>query len=71
MSEPLTLEVLDGDRAIREALDEGSQGTRAELFRKAIVGGGTLVAGGVMIGGLPQVALGRPSAAQDGVILYR
>ena len=69
MSEPLTLEVLDGDGAIREALDEGMQGTRSELFRKAIVGGGTFLAGGVLIGGLPKVALGKKSARQDGVIL--
>jgi len=69
MSEPLTLEVLDGEGAIREALDEGKQSTRSELFRKAIVGGGTFVAGGVMIGGLPKIALGAPSAAQDVEIL--
>ena len=54
MSEPLTLELLDKDGAIREALDEGSQGTRAELFRRAVIGGGTVLAGGLLIGGLPQ-----------------
>ncbi len=69
MSEPLTLDLLDSDGAIREALDEGMQGTRSELFRKAIVGGGTFLAGGLLIGGLPKVALGAPSAAQDAEIL--
>ena len=69
MPEPLTLDLLDSDGAIREALDEGQQGTRSELFRKAIVGGGTFLAGGMLIGGLPKVALGAPSARQDGVIL--
>src|SRR3712207_6311688 len=69
MSEPLTLDLLDSDGAIREALDEGQQGTRSELFRKAIVGGGTFLAGGMLIGGLPKVALSAPSARQDGVIL--
>jgi hypothetical protein len=69
MPEPLTLDLLDQDGAVREALDEGMQGTRAELFRKAIIGGGTVLAGGLLIGGLPQVALGKPSAAQDGTIL--
>ena len=65
MSEPLTLELLDKDGAIREALDDGMQGTRAQFFRRAIVGGGTFAAGGLLIGGLPKVALGAPSAAQD------
>ena len=69
MSEPLTLDLLDKDGAIRDALDEGSQGTRAELFRRAVAGGGTVLAGGLLIGGLPSIALGRPSAAQDVEIL--
>ena len=65
MSEPLTLELLDKDGAMRDALDEKSQGTRADLFRRAVIGGGSVLAGGVPIGGLPQVALGRKSAKQD------
>ena len=69
MSEPLTLELLDADGAIREALDEGTQGTRADLFRRAVIGGGTVLAGGLLIGGLPKVALGAPSAKQDATIL--
>ena len=40
MTEPLTLELLDQDGAVREALDEAHQGTRAELFRRAVTGGG-------------------------------
>ena len=69
MSEPLTLDLVDQDGAIREALDEGTQETRAGLLRKAVVGGGTFLAGGLLIGGLPKVALGKPSAKQDGAIL--
>lgn len=69
MSEPLTLDLLDKDGAIREALDEGMQGTRAQFFRRSIVGGGTFLAGGLLIGGLPKVALGAPSAQQDVKIL--
>jgi hypothetical protein len=38
MSEPLTLDLLDRDGAISEALDEGTQGTRAQFFRRAIAG---------------------------------
>ncbi len=69
MSEPLTLDLLDKDGAIREALDEGMQSTRAELFRRSIIGGGAFLAGGLLIGGLPKIALGAPSAQQDVEIL--
>jgi hypothetical protein len=69
MSEPLTLDLLDRDGAIREALDEGIQGTRAQFFRRSIIGGGTFLAGGLLIGGLPKIALGAPSAQQDVEIL--
>ncbi len=69
MSEPLTLDLLDKDGAIREALDEGIQGTRAQFFRRSIIGGGTFLAGGLLIGGLPKIALGAPSAQQDVEIL--
>jgi len=65
MSEPITLELLDHD----EAIAEESRGTRADLFRRAAVGGGTLAVGGLLIGGLPALALGRPSARQDAQIL--
>jgi hypothetical protein len=69
MSEPLTLDLLDHDGAIREALDEGGRTTRADLFRRSIAGGGAFLAGGLLIGGLPKVALGAPSAQQDVEIL--
>ena len=67
MSEPLTLDLVDRDGAIREAHEEGMN--RSALFRRAVVGGGTFLAGGLLVGGLPRVALGKPSAAQDGRIL--
>ena len=67
MSEPLTLDLVDRDGAIREAHDEGM--SRSTLFRRAVVGGGTFLAGGLLVGGLPSVALGKPSAAQDVKIL--
>jgi hypothetical protein len=69
MTEPLTLELVDQDGAVREALDRGTTGTRADLFRRAVQGGGTLALGGLLIGGLPKVALGAPSARQDAEIL--
>jgi hypothetical protein len=52
----ITLEVVDADGAIREAADDLGSDTRAAFFRKAAVGGGSLVAGGVLMGGLPTLA---------------
>ena len=69
MSEPVTLDLLDEDAAVREALDERKQSTRAQFFRRSIMGGGTFLAGGLLIGGLPKIALGAPSAQQDAEIL--
>jgi hypothetical protein len=63
MPEPLTLELIDQDAALAE------DPTRADVLRRAVTGGGTILAGGLLIGGLPQIALGRPSARQDGRIL--
>jgi hypothetical protein len=63
MPEPLTLELIDQDAALAE------DPTRADVLRRAVTGGGTILAGGLLIGGLPQIALGRPSARQDGKIL--
>ena len=69
MSEPVTLDLLDQEGAVRDALDEGKQSTRAQFFRRSIIGGGTFLAGGLLIGGLPKIALGAPSAKQDVEIL--
>ncbi len=69
MSEHLTLEVVDKDGAIREALDEVSSNTRSTFLKTAVVAGGTLFAGGVLIGGLPKLSAGAASAAQDVKIL--
>ncbi|MEO8691075.1 MAG: ferritin-like domain-containing protein, partial [Solirubrobacteraceae bacterium] len=62
-------DLVDREGGVREALDEGRGATRAQLFRRAIVGGGTFLAGGMLIGGLPKLALGAPSASQDVEIL--
>jgi hypothetical protein len=69
MDDRLTLDLVDQDGAIREALERDRGGTRADLFRKAAIGGGTFLAGGLLIGGLPKMAFGAPSAKQDGQIL--
>jgi hypothetical protein len=69
LSDVLTLDVVDSDGAIREALDDAQASSRSEFIRRAVIGGGSLVAGGVAIGGLPQLALGAPSKSQDVKIL--
>jgi hypothetical protein len=55
MSDLITLEVVDVDGAIQEAADAVGD-TRMDFFKKAAVGGGSLLAGGVLMGGLPSIA---------------
>lgn len=72
MSDHITLEALDADGAIREAayaVDPAGESTRADFFKKAAIGGGAVVAGGIVFGGLPALALGAPSKKQDTAIL--
>lgn len=72
MSDQISLEALDADGAIQEAayaVDPDGAATRADFFKKAAIGGGSLVAGGVIFAGLPALALGAPSKAQDVKIL--
>lgn len=72
MSDHITLAELDADGAIQEAahaVDPNGSATRADFFKKAALGGGALVAGGMVFGGLPALALGAPSKAQDVAIL--
>ena len=72
MSDLITLEELDADGAIQEAayaVDPAGAATRSDFFKKAALGGGTLMAGGIMFAGLPALALGAPSKAQDVAIL--
>ncbi|MEA2403434.1 MAG: hypothetical protein QOE08_81 [Thermoleophilaceae bacterium] len=66
----ITLDVLDSDGALRDAQEAAGGDTRATFFRKAAIGGGSLVAGGVLMGGLPAFAsAATPSKAQDVKIL--
>ena len=69
MADLMTLEVVDADGAIREAADAVEHDTRADFFRRAGIAGGSLLAGGVLMGGLPSLAAARPSKAQDVKIL--
>jgi rubrerythrin len=69
MSDPITLELLDADGALREAEDQVAGDTRADFFRKAAVGGGVLLGGSVLMSGFPALAAAKPSKAQDTKIL--
>jgi len=69
MAEVLTLELVDPDGAIEEALDEANADSRTDFLKKAVVGGGTFLAGGVLFGGFPKLALGAKSQSQDIAIL--
>ncbi len=64
MSQDLKLAVVDDSAALEEV------GTsRGGFLKAAVVAGGTFVTGGVLIGGLPKLSVGAPSAAQDAKIL--
>jgi len=70
MSDLITLESVDVDGAIREAEADVANDTRAGFFRKAALGGGAMVGGGVLLSGFPAIAsAGVPSPRQDIKIL--
>ena len=52
----LTLEQIDLDGAIREALDNVSGDTRAAFLRKSVIAGGGLVGGGIALAAFPREA---------------
>ncbi|HXH88821.1 MAG TPA: ferritin-like domain-containing protein [Gaiellaceae bacterium] len=68
MTEPLTLEAVDRDGALQEALEEIAGSTRTAFLKKAAFGGGTLALGGLFAGGFPALAKAQ-SPAQDAQIL--
>jgi rubrerythrin len=69
VTDHITLEMIDTDGAIQEAADAADLGTRSDFFRKSIYAGGTLAAGGLVMGGMPALANAKPSAKQDVKIL--
>ena len=68
MARSLSLRVLDAAAAARAARAEPGL-TRTRLLQRAVVGGGGVVVGGVLLGGLPGVAPAARSKAQDVKIL--
>jgi hypothetical protein len=69
MSDHLSLEAVDVDGAIKEALDESQEASRSGFLKKALFTGGTLAFGGVLLGGLPKLVTAAPSPSQDAAIL--
>jgi Ferritin-like domain len=69
MANHISIDVRDASRGVREALDEPATQTRSVFLERAVAVGGTLVAGGVAVAGLPALALGAPSPKQDAEIL--
>jgi len=70
MTDLMKLDIVDTDGAIREAEEAVAGDTRADLFRKAAIGGGAALGGGLLLGGLPELAVaGKPSVRQDVSIL--
>lgn len=64
MPNHVTLDVADPDEVTRDVMTPGH--TRAQLFRRTA---GAVVAGGLVIGGLPAVAEAAPSAELDASVL--
>jgi rubrerythrin len=69
MPDDLTVDVLAEDAPFDDAGDEARRSSREAFVQKAVIAGGTLLAGGLVLGGLPKVAGTAPSRAQDVRIL--
>jgi hypothetical protein len=70
MSEPLSHRASPGDAsAATQPLGRRSSPTRGQLLARGVVAGGALTAGGILVGGLPKLAVSKPSAEQDARVL--
>jgi Ferritin-like domain len=63
----VTLDVADPAEGTRDVMTRGH--TRADFFRRGATAGGAVVAGGLMIGGLPAIAEGKPRPELDASVL--
>lgn len=68
MSDVVTVQVDDPAKALEEGLLAEPGLTRSQLFRRAAMGGGSLMVAGVTFGGIPSIAFGA-SPSQDVAIL--
>jgi rubrerythrin len=70
LTDLISIDTLDQDGALRESAEAVAGDTRADLFRKAGIAGGSLLASGVLFGGMPALAsAAKPSKKQDVAIL--
>jgi rubrerythrin len=69
MSDRLSVQILDEDATFAAAFEDPWNDSRSRFLQKAVVAGGTLLAGGILVAGLPRVAASAPSPAQDAEIL--
>jgi len=69
MSDVLTLEAVDKDGALGEALENLGADTRKGFLKKIAIGGTTVMAGGAIAALVPSTALGQVGPAQDVRIL--
>ena len=65
MTDHISLAMIDTDGAVQEAAEDAGLGTRSDFFRKSLYAGGTLAAGGLLMGGMPALAAAKPSGKQD------
>jgi Ferritin-like domain len=65
MADEVSVEIV----ALNSADEEPPRHTRMEALERAVVAGGALLAGGVLITGLPRLAASAPSPKQDAEIL--
>jgi hypothetical protein len=69
MPDNLRLDLLDSAALSGSEHVRAPGQSRATLLKRALAAGGTVVAGGVAVAGLPKLALSAPSPAQDAEIL--
>ena len=62
MPDRVSVRVPEGRMAVRAAVSDDITSTRERFLRRAIVAGGTVTVGGVVVAGLPRLAV---SAAQS------
>jgi rubrerythrin len=69
MPDRVSVRVPEGRMAVRAAVSDDITSTRERVLRRAIVAGGTVTVGGVVVAGLPRLAVSAAqSAAQDAEI---
>lgn len=69
MRQNLSSAVFDTDAAAAAVNGEEASGSRGDFLQKAVVAGGIVISGGILIGGLPTFAASAPSPEQDVEIL--